>query len=166
MKADKMSMATSVELRVPFLDYRLVEWANRQPMGVKIGRVAGRDVTKRALRRFAKGRLPQEIIERPKKGFPLPIFQWFADEKFVNWAANHIGGTHARLKSVFRPQIMERQLNQAALGDLKAADKCWLLIVLETWLRQYDVDLESDWRSASNDECCMDDREVVVQRES
>jgi asparagine synthase (glutamine-hydrolysing) len=166
MKADKMSMATSVELRVPFLDYRLVEWANRQPMGVKIGRVDGRDVTKRALRRFAKGRLPQEIIDRPKKGFPLPIFQWLADEKFVNWAANHIGGKHARLKNVFRPQITERQLNQAALGDLRAADKCWLLIVLETWLREYDVDLESDWRSASNDKWCLDDGEVVVQRES
>src|SRR4029453_13945646 len=85
MKADKMSMATSLELRVPFLDYRLVEWANRQPGGGKIGPLGGGGVTKRVLRRFAKGRLPQEIIDRPKKGFPIPVSGWLADDGFNGW---------------------------------------------------------------------------------
>jgi asparagine synthase (glutamine-hydrolysing) len=147
MKADKMSMSTSLELRVPFLDYRLVEWANRQPVGVKIGRVDGRNVTKRVLRRFAKGRLPQEIIDRPKKGFPIPVFQWLKDEGFGSWAAEHLGGKQARLKHLFQPQEIQRQLRRAASGDQKSADKSWLLIVLETWLREFDVDVANEMPS-------------------
>ena len=140
MKADKMSMAASVELRVPFLDYRLVEWANRQPIAVKIGRFERRNVTKHVLRRFAKGRLPQKILDRPKKGFPIPVYQWLADEEFGSWAAQYIGGKHARLKHLFRGQEMRQQLRRAAAGDQLSADKSWLLIVLETWLREFEVD--------------------------
>ena len=144
MKADKMSMATSVELRVPFLDYRLVEWANRQPIGVKIGPLDGRSVTKRVLRRFAKARLPQEIIDRPKKGFPVPVFRWLADEGFNDWAMDYLVGAQAKLKSLFLPDQMQQQLRRAATGDLKAANKSWLLIVLETWLREFEVDVTAD----------------------
>jgi asparagine synthase (glutamine-hydrolysing) len=141
MKADKMSMAASLELRVPFLDYRLVEWANRQAVGVKIGRVARRTVTKRVLRRFARARLPREIIERPKKGFPVPVSRWLQDGAFGRWALAHLTGDEARLKHVFRSEQIERTLRRAAAGDLKAADNAWLLIVLETWLAAFDAEL-------------------------
>jgi asparagine synthase (glutamine-hydrolysing) len=140
MKADKMSMATSLELRVPFLDYRIVEWANRQPIGAKIGRVDGRNVTKRVLRRFAKSRLPREIIDRPKKGFPVPVLGWLTDDAFNGWAREYLMGNHSRLKQLFRAEEMQRQLHRAMSGERKAADKSWLLIVLETWLREFDVD--------------------------
>jgi asparagine synthase (glutamine-hydrolysing) len=150
MKADKMSMAASLELRVPFLDYRLVEWANRQPIGVKIGRVGWRNVTKRVLRRFAKTRLPREIIDRPKKGFPVPVRQWLQDDGFSSWAVEHLLGKQAKLKYFFQPEAMKGQLCRAATGDLKAADKSWLLIVLETWLRGFDVEVASDIPSPSD----------------
>src|SRR5262249_13643620 len=140
MKADKMSMAASLELRVPFLDYRLVEWANRQPIDVKIGRVDRWNVTKRVLRRFAKKRLPREIIERPKKGFPVPVCQWLQDDGFSSWAVKHLLGEQAKLKYFFQPEDMEGQLRRAATGDPKAATKSWLLIVLETWLRGFNVE--------------------------
>jgi asparagine synthase (glutamine-hydrolysing) len=148
MKADKMSMATSLELRVPFLDYRLVEWANRQPTGVKIGRLDGRNVTKRVLRRFAKSRLPREIIDRPKKGFPIPVLGWLTDDGFNAWAREHLVGEQSRLKHLFRIDEMERLVHRAATGDQKAADRSWLLIVLETWLREFDVDLVTDIASS------------------
>jgi asparagine synthase (glutamine-hydrolysing) len=144
MKADKMSMATSLELRVPFLDHRLVEWANRQPLSVKIGRFGRRNVTKRVLRRFAKNRLPREIVDRPKMGFPVPVCQWLADDRFARWVREHTGGRASKLKHVFQPQVMEQQLRRSANGDLEAAGKTWLLIVLETWLRQLDVDVMAD----------------------
>ena len=80
MKADKMTMASSIELRVPFLDHRLVEWAARTPPWVKIGRNdRGNYETKRVLRRFADSRLPAEIITRPKQGFPVPVYDWLSN---------------------------------------------------------------------------------------
>lgn len=142
MKADKMTMAASLELRVPFLDYRLVEWANRQPLGVKIGRVGRHYVTKRVLRRFALKRLPRKIIERPKQGFPLPVYRWMEDDGFNRWVWEYLMGRQARLKYLFEPEPIERQLRQAAKGDSEAAQKSWLLIVLETWLREFDVEVE------------------------
>ena len=148
MKADKMSMAASVELRVPFLDYRLVEWANRQPIAVKVGRFEQRNVTKHVLRRFAKARLPQEILDRPKQGFPVPVCRWLADDAFGKWAAQHIGSDQAKLRFLFQPEEINRQLRRAAAGDEKSGDNCWLLIVLETWLREFDVDPELELSSA------------------
>jgi asparagine synthase (glutamine-hydrolysing) len=144
MKADKMSMAASLELRVPFLDYRLVKWANRQPLPVKIGRLGNRSVTKRVLRRFAKRRLPQRIIDRPKKGFPIPVSRWLGDEPFRTWAMDHVGGKKARLKNIFHSDEVNRQLHRAAAGDLKACDKVWVLIVLETWLREFGVETDTE----------------------
>jgi asparagine synthase (glutamine-hydrolysing) len=141
MKADKMSMAASLEVRVPFLDYRLVEWANRQPVGVKIGRFEGRDVTKHVLRRFTKNRLPREIFDRPKKGFPVPVCRWLADESFNRWAVDHLGGNQAKAKHLFDPREIESRLRRAATGDLQAANRVWALLVLETWLREYDVEV-------------------------
>jgi len=150
MKADKISMAASLELRVPFLDYRLVEWANRQPMGVKIGRLGRQDVTKRALRRFAQKRLPREIIERPKKGFPVPVFEWLKEDSFNGWAVQHLTGTESRLKNLFQPQEMRRQLSMAAAGDANASQGSWLLIVLETWFREFEVDAAVDMAASSD----------------
>jgi len=150
MKADKMSMAASLELRVPFLDYRLVEWANRQPIGVKVGLHRWRHVTKHVLRRFAEKRLPREIITRPKKGFPVPVYQWLRDERLGTWAVDHLSGTHAKLKYLFRSDVMKSQLQRAATGDLEAANKSWLLIVLETWLRAFDVEPATDTPSPSD----------------
>jgi asparagine synthase (glutamine-hydrolysing) len=80
MKADKMSMAASVELRTPFLDYRLVEWANRQPNHAKVRRTGrGTYETKSVLRSFCAQRLPGEILTRPKRGFPVPVNAWLKE---------------------------------------------------------------------------------------
>jgi asparagine synthase (glutamine-hydrolysing) len=144
MKADKMSMAASLELRVPFLDYRLVEWANSQSSDVKVGRTGRRYETKHVLRRFARKRLPREIVDRPKRGFPVPVHVWLQEESFGRWAREHLIGHSARIKCFFEPQQMEEQLNHAAAGDLRAADKTWLLIVFETWLRAFDVEVERE----------------------
>jgi asparagine synthase (glutamine-hydrolysing) len=144
MKADKMSMAASLELRVPFLDYRLVAWANRQPTDVKIGRLDGRTVTKRVLRRFAAKRLPRTIIDRPKRGFPVPIGRWMADQRFARWTQQYLTGKEARLKDVFQTDEIRRHLQRGAAGDRQAADNVWILAVLETWLREFDVDVAAD----------------------
>jgi asparagine synthase (glutamine-hydrolysing) len=143
MKADKITMAASLELRVPFLDYRLVEWANRQPTDVKVGRVGRHYVTKNVLRRFAQKRLPAEILERPKQGFPVPVNRWLTDEGFRKSIASQLTGEGAKVTALFSRAEIERQLGQSSTGDSRAADRVWLLVILETWLKQYGVELES-----------------------
>src|SRR5205085_11919565 len=72
MKQDQMSMATSIESRVPFLDHKLVEYASSLPDGWKLNGWT----TKRVLRESMKGLLPESILNRPKMGFPVPFSGW------------------------------------------------------------------------------------------
>ena len=82
-------MAASLEARTPFLDYRLVEWANRQRNQVKVKRVGFNTYeTKSVLRRFCERRLPRSIIDRPKRGFPSPGNRWLENGLDV-WARKH-----------------------------------------------------------------------------
>jgi asparagine synthase (glutamine-hydrolysing) len=139
MKADKMSMATALELRTPFLDYRLVEWANRQPNSAKVKRVTlTQYATKSVLRRFCASRLPEEILRRPKRGFPVPAYLWLQNGLAV-WAHDLLLGSDSRLAKSFRHDSMRRYLEAARLGDSQAAHRVWTLIVLEMWLRTWKV---------------------------
>jgi asparagine synthase (glutamine-hydrolysing) len=78
LKTDKMTMAASIELRVPFLDYRLVELATSFPSSYKIKNGSGKYILKKSV----KDILPNEIINRKKMGFPVPVNDWFSKELF------------------------------------------------------------------------------------
>ena len=78
VKADKMTMGASIELRVPFLDYRLVEFASSLPSNVKLNSGNGKAI----LKAIMKNKLPDEIISRKKMGFPVPVNNWFSSELF------------------------------------------------------------------------------------
>jgi asparagine synthase (glutamine-hydrolysing) len=141
MKADKMSMAASLELRTPFLDYRLVEWANRQPNNVKVARL-GRShyVTKYVLRRFCQSRVPAPIIERPKRGFPVPAYRWLRDG-LASWARDTLLGSESRLKRTVVAAPVNALCDAAESGLSSAAHKVWSLITLEFWLRAWNVEV-------------------------
>src|SRR3979490_973934 len=76
MKQDQMSMAASIESRVPFLDHKLVEFAARLPASWKVSGLT----TKRVLREAMRGLLPDSILNRPKMGFPVPFSFWMRRE--------------------------------------------------------------------------------------
>lgn len=144
MKADKMSMAASVELRTPFLDYRLVEWANRQPNIVKIKRTGLRKYeTKSILRRFCARRLPVDVLNRPKRGFPVPANAWLR-EGFSTWAKDVLIGANSRIAQAFSRQSLKNLELNARQGSSEAIDDAWLLIILEFWLQAWDARLEYD----------------------
>ena len=145
MKADKITMAASLELRVPFLDFRLVEWANRQPRGVKIAHSGlGAYTTKAVLRRFAEKRLPAKILRRPKRGFPVPVYAWLQDAKFASWASELLLGRESRLVRMFTSEAIQKLLEDAKHGRGRAAHKIWILLILELWLREYSDYLDKD----------------------
>jgi asparagine synthase (glutamine-hydrolysing) len=139
MKADKMSMAASVELRTPFLDYRIVEWANRQPNQVKIKRTGLRNYeTKSVLRRFCARRLPQEVVTRPKRGFPVPVNGWLQNG-LGPWARDVLRGSDSRIFPGFSAKSVDDLILRAEQGAGDAPSKVWLLIVLEYWLQAWDA---------------------------
>ncbi len=141
MKADKATMAASLEARTPFLDYRLVEWANRQQNSVKVKRHGyNHYTTKNVLRRFCEKRLPKTIIDRPKRGFPDPANQWLKDG-LEGWARDTLLSSDGKLAEVFSRKVIDSSIEQARLGKGDGGDRVWMLLVLELWMRGWDVTL-------------------------
>lgn len=134
MKADKMSMANSLELRVPFLDHKLVEWASKVPMEYKVGSFFRGFTTKKILRTFAKGRIPEKIINRPKQGFPVPAYKWLSNgeiDSFVNNSFNMI-----KYNKLFKREEIFKIINY----NYKSNDnnhKIWNLIILARWINKW-----------------------------
>jgi asparagine synthase (glutamine-hydrolysing) len=95
-------------------------------------------------------RLPREIIDRPKMGFPVPVSRWLQDEQFARWAAEFLTGRDARISRLFQPGEIQRHLRLAAAGDASVGDNCWLLLVLETWFREYDVSVDAEISPAAH----------------
>ncbi len=138
MKADKMSMAASLELRTPFLDYRLVEWAASTPARFKVGQnQSGQLETKSVLRRYAKSRLPRAIVQRPKMGFPVPVYGWLINS-VKEWAYEHLS-PNARINGFLTPGAIKETLNKGTHSDSHTLDRhrLWNLLILELWLREW-----------------------------
>ncbi len=135
MKADKMSMANSLELRVPFLDHQLVEWASQLPMTWKVGDENTGWSSKRVLREFSRRRLPIEIINRPKQGFPVPAYGWLTGS-LGSWAESRFSST-SKLSDYFDMSPVHIILKSAKAGNTLSQHKVWSLLVLEQWLEQW-----------------------------
>lgn len=136
MKADKMTMANSIELRVPFLDRRFVEWAQTLPLRWKVGDRANGYVSKCILRSYARRRLPRTIVERPKQGFPVPAYVWMRG-RIGQWAEDRLQRSGKTLGRWLDMSYVAPVLAAARSGDIDAAHKIWVLIVLDAWMRRW-----------------------------
>ena len=135
MKADKMTMAASIELRVPFLDYRLVEWLTSRPTTSKL-RIDQRGVTSKVLlRNYATAHLPSEIINRPKVGFATPVMSWVKNDT-KQFISRTLRDGNAWIRSLFNGAEVDRLLGSAS-SDHRAAAQVWNLYVLEHWGRRW-----------------------------
>ena len=108
MKQDQMSMAASIESRVPFLDHHLVEFAARLPADRKLSGLS----TKRILREAVQDVLPVEILERPKMGFPVPFGPWLQNG-WGHVVRDVLLDRRARQRGIFEPAAVERLLTAA-----------------------------------------------------
>jgi asparagine synthase (glutamine-hydrolysing) len=139
MKADRMSMGNSLELRTPFLDYRLVEWAARAPASLKVGTNSdGGYQTKRVLREFAQGLVPEAVLSRPKMGFPVPVYDWLSG-RLSNWARDLLCGTECMLRRWLNNQGIVDAVQRGTAPSAPTTDRhrLWNLIVLELWMREW-----------------------------
>jgi asparagine synthase (glutamine-hydrolysing) len=139
MKADKMSMANSLELRTPFLDYRVVEMAARLPDHWRVGReLDGRYSTKRILRHAAAKLVPSEIISRPKMGFPVPVYEWLSGE-LKPLAHDCLCAEGTKLRSWFKADALAGLVAHGTAIDATNDDRhrLWNAMILELWFRRW-----------------------------
>ena len=132
MKQDQMSMAASIESRVPFLDHELVEHVVRTPDRFKVRGLT----TKAVLREALRDRVPREILHRRKLGFPVPFGRW-AREQFAASIRSTIVGPRALARGLFEGSALKRLVAEHESGAANHADRLWLLLNLELWQRVY-----------------------------
>lgn len=132
MKQDQMSMAASLESRVPFLDHHLVEFTAALPERMKLRGLT----TKYVLRRAMKGLLPEPILTRRKMGFPVPIGAWFRGE-YRSLVDEYVLGARARERGLFNPEALRALVAEHQSGARDHAQRLWSLVNLEMWQRQF-----------------------------
>jgi asparagine synthase (glutamine-hydrolysing) len=130
MKQDQMSMAASIESRVPYLDHRLVEHVAALSPDLKLQGLR----TKAVLREALRGLVPREILARRKMGFPVPLGSWFR-EPFQSVVREFALGPRARRRGLFDPSYIQRLVDEHRGGSVGHADRLWLLVNLEIWQR-------------------------------
>lgn len=128
MKQDQMSMACSIESRVPFLDHPLVEFAASIPPHLKLRAREGKYILKKAV----EGLLPQEIIYRRKMGFPTPLRAWLRDPRAEELFA-FLQRKDGLLASCLDLQQLETLLNRHRRGEEDGTDRLWRLLTLQLW---------------------------------
>ncbi|TCO65743.1 asparagine synthase (glutamine-hydrolyzing) [Actinocrispum wychmicini] len=128
VKADRMSMANSLEVRVPFLDYAVFDVASRIPTDLKLPPRSAD--TKYALRRALEGVVPPDIVNRVKLGFPTPIRVWLRGEMH-DWAA-HILGT-SKTGHLIDLGYVRKLLHEHRLGQADHSRKIWTVLVFCLW---------------------------------
>ena len=143
MKQDQMSMAASIESRVPFLDHKLVEFAARMPERMKVRGIT----TKYVLRKAMTGVLPEQILTRGKMGFPVPVGAWLrGDYRFL--LDELVLSPRALARGLFDEQALRRVVTSHVSGEANHAERLWSLINLELWQRlQFDGEPLEDLRA-------------------
>lgn len=131
-RGDKTSMAHSLEARVPFLDHKLVEFAARLPTNLKVNHLQRKYI----LKKVAHELLPETIVYRPKKGFPLPMTDWFRSDlrPFVH---DLLAPDTVRRRGLFNPAYVAQLLHEHEQRSADHSLQIWGLISLELWQQQF-----------------------------
>jgi asparagine synthase (glutamine-hydrolysing) len=130
MKQDQMSMAASIESRVPFHDHPLVEWVTGLPASLKLKGLT----TKVILREAMQGKLPPEILSRKKMGFPVPVGAWLrTSHRHV--VDEFVLSERALGRGLFEPAAIRAIVGEHQAGTAKHDERLWALVNLEVWHR-------------------------------
>jgi len=132
LRGDKLTMANSLEARVPLLDHKLVEFAARLPASMKLRGSQRKYLLKQVARRL----LPTEIIDRKKQGFPIPIERWLRKEAKPMMQDLLSTETIAR-RGLFDSSFVERLIREHVSGYADHSTELWGLMSLEMWTRKF-----------------------------
>ena len=137
MRVDKISMAHSIEARVPFLDHRLVEYTMTLPQNLKIPRIASTGgETKVLLKKAVETLLPRDIVYRRKQGFAAPVNEWFRRELQSYWRAEVLESRLVK-DGVFRRDTLETLLRRHVSGAANSGKSLYALLNLALWHKRF-----------------------------
>lgn len=135
-KVDRASMAHSLEVRTPFLDYEFVEWAARLPSSIKLKGGEGKSILKSAL----KPLLPHEVLYRSKMGFAVPIDMWFRGS-LRSHIAEVVKGERLAQCGVFDPARLHQIVDDHQSGQRDYSATLWSLLMFDGFLKKKNADL-------------------------
>ncbi|WP_167473781.1 asparagine synthase (glutamine-hydrolyzing) [Nocardia arthritidis] len=127
VKADKITMANSLELRVPFLDSEVLKVAERLPVDQKLTK----DTTKYALRQALEEIIPGHVLHRPKLGFPVPLRHWLRGSELHDWAQQQIA--ESQTDHLLDKAAVKGMLDEHRAGRVDHSRRLWTLLVFMVW---------------------------------
>jgi asparagine synthase (glutamine-hydrolysing) len=131
-KVDRASMAVSLEVRVPLLDHRVVEYTARLPDRLKFKNGSGKYLLKRLLARY----VPTHLFERPKMGFTVPLHRWF-DNELKDLLLDHLSSERLKREGLFNEALVEQKLKEHLSGRFNHQVCLWSLLTWEMWRERW-----------------------------
>lgn len=131
-KVDRMSMAVSLEARVPLLDHKLIEFVTQIPASLKLKGLETKHIFKRAVR----GLVPDEILDRPKQGFGVPMEKWI-NLQLRDRIHDTLTDERARNRGMFDSGYIKQLLDEHERGRRDNSWRLWMLLMLELWQRKF-----------------------------
>ncbi|MDD5556034.1 MAG: asparagine synthase (glutamine-hydrolyzing) [bacterium] len=132
VKVDRMSMACSLEVRVPLLDHAVIEFMATVPPGMKLKGLGRKYILRRAL----SGVLPAEILRRGKEGFSIPMKNWLRGE-LRPMMCDLLSDAALRRRGYFRPAAVARLVREHLEGRANHSHRLWALMLFERWAREF-----------------------------
>jgi asparagine synthase (glutamine-hydrolysing) len=129
---DKMGMAVGVEIRVPYLDIDLIEYAIKIPPSLKMKGVE----TKYILKRLAERYLPKEVIYRPKTGFGAPVRKWIVND-MREMIKSRLDPKRLDSIGLFDSDQVWKLINENEQGKIDASYTIWSLLAIDSWMQQF-----------------------------
>jgi asparagine synthase (glutamine-hydrolysing) len=130
-KVDRASMAVNLEARVPILDHRVAQFAASLPLEMKVRGGQGKYLLRKLLYRY----VPPALVERPKKGFGVPLQRWLKSE-LRDWCADLLAENRIKQQGLLEPEMVSNLWNQYLQGQANHA-RLWAILMFQAWHQEY-----------------------------